>query len=52
MLATSGDERGDGATAPDRPLDDRDDGHLEDAPDGAGCTEIWEHIGDRDGGDG
>lgn len=21
-----------------------DDKHLEDVPDGAGCTEIWEHL--------
>ena len=26
-----------------------DDTHLADVPDGAGCTEIWEHLsGDRD----
>ena len=31
---------------------DREDAaHLEDVPDGAGCTEIWEHIGERDDGD-
>jgi hypothetical protein len=24
-----------------------DDGHLNDVPDGAGCTEIWEHLSDR-----
>ena len=35
----------DATTDDDR--DDRDDGHLSDVPDGAGCTEIWEHIGDR-----
>lgn len=25
----------------------RDDGHLNDVPDGAGCTEIWEHLSDQ-----
>ncbi|WP_175424073.1 hypothetical protein [Haladaptatus sp. W1] len=24
----------------------RDDDHLKDVPDGAGCTEIWEHLSD------
>lgn len=24
-----------------------DDDHLTDVPDGAGCTEIWEHISER-----
>lgn len=23
------------------------DDHLDDIPDGAGCTEIWEHLSDR-----
>jgi len=23
-----------------------DDAHLADIPDGAGCTEIWEHLSD------
>ena len=23
-----------------------DDAHLDDIPDGAGCTEIWEHLSD------
>lgn len=23
---------------------DEDDAHLRDIPDGAGCTEIWEHL--------
>jgi len=28
------------------------DEHLEDVPDGAGCTEIWEHLSnERDDGD-
>lgn len=26
--------------------DERTD-HLEDVPDGAGCTEIWDHLSDR-----
>jgi hypothetical protein len=26
---------------------DRDDDHLADVPDGAGCTEIWEHLAER-----
>ncbi len=24
-----------------------EDDHLQDVPDGAGCTEIWEHLADR-----
>lgn len=24
-----------------------DGAHLEDIPDGAGCSEIWEHLSDR-----
>lgn len=24
--------------------EDSSDEHLEDVPDGAGCTEIWEHL--------
>jgi hypothetical protein len=27
--------------------DPRADDHLEDVQDGAGCTEIWEHLSDR-----
>ncbi len=23
-----------------------DDAHLDEVPDGAGCTEIWEHLSD------
>lgn len=30
------------------PSDD-DDAHLADIPDGAGCTEIWEHLSDGRG---
>ncbi|MDG5775390.1 hypothetical protein VB773_10940 [Haloarculaceae archaeon H-GB2-1] len=26
---------------------DNDDDHLADIEDGAGCTEIWEHLSDR-----
>ena len=29
------------------PPDDEDDAHLRDLPDGAGCTEIWEHLSER-----
>jgi hypothetical protein len=35
-----------------RSASDDDDAHLADVPDGAGCTEIWEHLSDeRDGDD-
>lgn len=27
--------------------DDRDDEHLEDVEEGAGCTEIWEHLSEK-----
>ncbi|MFC3959108.1 hypothetical protein [Halovivax cerinus] len=27
--------------------DDRPTEHLDELPDGAGCTEIWEHIAER-----
>ncbi len=30
----------------DRPTDEDDD-HLSDLDDGAGCTEIWEHLSER-----
>ena len=29
-----------------------DDEHLRDLPDGAGCTEIWEHLSERQAEDG
>ncbi|WP_266076714.1 hypothetical protein [Haladaptatus caseinilyticus] len=29
----------------------REDDHLEDVPDGSGCTEIWEHLSERRGRD-
>jgi|GEM_PF-378423 len=32
----------------DRTEDDDTDDHLRDVPDGAGCTEIWEHLSERD----
>ena len=37
------------ATDPDAGDDEDEDdtGHLDDLPDGAGCTEIWEHISDN-----
>lgn len=25
----------------------RDDAHLEDVPDGCGCTEIWDHLSEH-----
>ncbi|NGM70313.1 hypothetical protein G6M89_15060 [Natronolimnobius sp. AArcel1] len=35
----------------ERPLEDeeseRDDAHLEDIEEGAGCTEIWEHLSEK-----
>lgn len=31
---------------PDEAAGETDD-HLTDVPDGAGCTEIWEHISER-----
>lgn len=27
--------------------DGSDDDHVEELPDGAGCTEIWEHLSER-----
>ena len=27
--------------------DERDDAHLEDIEEGAGCTEIWEHLAEK-----
>jgi hypothetical protein len=36
-----GEEREDDADGPD------DAGHLDDVPDGAGCTEIWERLSER-----
>lgn len=36
--ATGADDRGERADG------DRTDDHLDDLPDGAGCTEIWEHL--------
>ncbi|MFB6159866.1 MAG: hypothetical protein ABEJ61_01665 [Haloferacaceae archaeon] len=53
----SGGARGDGAASADAPAtrddeastgarvaDEGRDDHLEDVPDGAGCTEIWAHL--------
>ncbi|WP_227373671.1 hypothetical protein [Haladaptatus halobius] len=28
-----------------------EDDHLDDVPDGSGCTEIWEHLSERRGED-
>lgn len=27
--------------------EDREEDHVTDLPDGAGCTEIWEHLSER-----
>jgi hypothetical protein len=27
--------------------DERDDEHLKDVEEGAGCTEIWEHLSEK-----
>lgn len=35
-----------GAEVPDETAV-QDDDHLSDVPDGAGCTEIWEHISEN-----
>jgi hypothetical protein len=29
--------------------DERDDSHLDDIEEGAGCTEIWEHLAEKRG---
>jgi len=34
-------------TEPEAGDDEDDTGHLENLPDGAGCTEIWEHISEN-----
>lgn len=41
--------RTDGGVVATAENDDGPDGvdHLRDVPDGAGCTEIWEHLSDR-----
>jgi hypothetical protein len=36
---------GDASDDPERDADDSD--HLDDVADGAGCTEIWEHLSER-----
>lgn len=36
--STGGEERGGEEVTPD---------HLDDVPDGAGCTGIWEHLSER-----
>jgi hypothetical protein len=38
---------GPAATETDDDSADRDDDHLSDLPDGAGCTEIWAHLAER-----
>ncbi|MFC4358276.1 hypothetical protein ACFO0N_09995 [Halobium salinum] len=32
---------------PQEEEEEADDAHLADVQDGAGCTEIWEHLSDR-----
>ena len=48
----SGEGADSGTTSPSPLLADGGDGpdeddHLRDIPDGAGCTEIWEHLSER-----
>ncbi|WP_458206276.1 hypothetical protein [Haladaptatus sp. NG-SE-30] len=31
--------------------DSAEDDHLNEVPDGSGCTEIWEHLSERRGAD-
>ncbi|WP_195892498.1 hypothetical protein [Halopiger goleimassiliensis] len=31
----------------DEELEERADAHLEDVEEGAGCTEIWEHLAEK-----
>ncbi len=33
----------------DEETEERDDAHLEDIEEGAGCTEIWEHLAEKRG---
>jgi ribosomal protein L12E/L44/L45/RPP1/RPP2 len=40
-------ERDDQREERDDQREERDDDHLSDVPDGAGCTEIWEHLAER-----
>ncbi|GAB3671332.1 hypothetical protein [Halopiger thermotolerans] len=34
-------------TGPQETNPDRDDSHLDDIEEGAGCTEIWEHLAEK-----
>jgi len=34
-------------TETENPTNDDETDHLDDLPDGAGCTEIWEHISEN-----
>ncbi|AEH38003.1 MULTISPECIES: hypothetical protein [Halopiger] len=34
-------------TGPQETEPDRDDSHLDDIEEGAGCTEIWEHLAEK-----
>lgn len=36
-----------GSSASDGPDGDEQPNHLRDVPDGAGCTEIWEHLSEQ-----
>ena len=44
---TDGSLVADGGDRVDRGERDGEDDHLRDLPDGAGCTEIWEHLSER-----
>ncbi|WP_058366178.1 hypothetical protein [Haloparvum sedimenti] len=45
LYATDGGAAGDADAA--REENAGDDDHLDDLPEGAGCTEIWEHLSER-----
>jgi len=47
----SGDEPPLRADGGEEPADDEAEDHLRDVPDGAGCTEIWEYLSERDAGE-
>ncbi|ELZ21012.1 hypothetical protein HTZ84_18575 [Haloterrigena sp. SYSU A558-1] len=32
---------------PEQDDEERDDAHLDDIEEGAGCTEIWEHLAEK-----
>ncbi|WP_339105584.1 hypothetical protein [Haloterrigena salinisoli] len=35
------------AIEPEQDDEERDDAHLDDIEEGAGCTEIWEHLAEK-----